>query len=101
MRITYSIPKKALKKKKDALRADIAGCLPNTACFIDEKRGLLSVDTLPDADPIEIAEKLRLCFAALEITATRVTNESGANGFVNMGQAPAIQFLAGVSGFRP
>ena len=93
MKITYSVPPKQLKAKKDALLAELARTLPDTAIFVDVKRGLVTLETAPDADPIEIAEQLRFCFASLDLTATRVANILEAEGYVDPAQAPAIQFL--------
>ncbi len=73
MKITYSIPKDQLKKKSEELSAALARELPDTRFSIDKKSGLLTLETAPDADPIELAAQLRTTFAALELTATRVS----------------------------
>lgn len=88
MKITYSIPRDQLKKKRKALEARLSDTLFDAGFSLDKKQGLLVLETAPDADPIEIAERLRSVFDALEITATRV-----ANAPENAGEPPAIQFL--------
>ena len=74
MKITYSIPREQLKKKGKALETELTRVLPEIRFSIEKKQGLLVLETAPDGDPIALAEQLRGVFAALELTATRVTN---------------------------
>ena len=75
MRITYSAPTKLLKKHEKELLAQFQSAVPEVRGFLDADRGYLILDLAPDADPIDVTERVRHIAASFDIALARVAND--------------------------
>ncbi len=76
MRITFSVPKKQLKKHHARFSADLGRSIPEARAFLDPKNGYVVLDLAPHADPIDVTERLRTLADNYGMTLTRVPNDA-------------------------
>ena len=60
MRITFSVPKKLLKKHRTELCTELERTIPEAKILTDHKNGHLILDLAPNADPISVTERVRV-----------------------------------------
>ena len=80
MRITFSVPKKLLKKHQNKFLAELGRSIPEARAFLDPKNGYVVLDLAPQADPIVVTERLRELAGQYGMTLTRVPNDVFAEG---------------------
>ena len=79
MTITFSVPKKQLKKHKNALSEQLKSAIPEAKAFLDIPNGYLVLDLAPDADPIDVIARLRRVTAPFDIAPVRVQGDACIN----------------------
>ncbi len=76
MRITFSVPKKLLKKHHAKLSAELGQSIPEARALLDPKNGCIVLDLAPHADPIDVTERLRMLAQKYEMLPVRVPNDT-------------------------
>ena len=75
MRITFSVSKKSLKRHQVKFSQELGRVIPEARAFLDPKNGYLVLDLAPQADPIDVVERLRSLAQKYGMSPERVPND--------------------------
>jgi carboxyl-terminal processing protease len=91
MKITFSVPKKLLKKHYNGFSAELGRSIPDVIATLDRKNGYIVLELAPHADPIAVTERLRTLADQYGMSLIRVPNDTAAHAAA----APTPIFPAG------